>query len=133
MRKGTDTPPMPGTYDPLPVHLLAELVNIGYAKGKVEHWSVEKARLTLRRHQIQANATVRRAADKADEIEGTKIEGGPIGFLRQDAAQYIAQALSANDMGDLLFAVQGGVGELSNAELRRLGDHMARKLLEVPA
>jgi hypothetical protein len=134
MAKGKDTTPIPGSYDPLPAHLVTELVAIGFKAERVDSWSVEKARLTLRRYQIQTNATLRKADDKAEFIDnGVKLSQGPIGFLRADAAVWIHQAIEKNDPSDLLFAVQGGVGELSNDELRRLGDYMMRRLAEVAA
>jgi len=129
MAKGKDTTPIPGSYEPLPGHLVSELVAIGYRADRVDSWSVEKARLTLRRYQIHANATIRKADNTAEAIDGgAKLSQGPIGFLRRDAAVWIGQAIEKNSPDDLLFAVQGGVGELSNDELKRLGDFMIRKL-----
>ena len=126
----SSTPPMPGTYDPLPEHLVSELVAIGYREESVRHWSVEHARLVLRRYQIQANATIRKADVKAEQIDGAvKLTQGPIGFLRRDAAGWVGQALEANNFSDLLFAVQGAVAELTNDELKALGGYMSRKLL----
>lgn len=132
MAKGNGTIPLAGTYEPLHCGLVAELAAIGYAADKIRHWPESKARLALRRYQIQANATIRRANNAAEAVDGPRLTHGPIGFLRAQAVAYILAALAANDMGDLLFAVQAAVAELSNDELKRLGDFMAGKLVEVP-
>jgi hypothetical protein len=133
MAKGKDTAPIPGSYEPLPPHLVNELTAIGYKAEAVDSWSIEKARLTLRRYSIQANATIRRANNSAEAVDGPKLIGGPLGVLRQDAANYCSQALAAGDAADLLFSVQGAVGELSDDELKRLAAYMVTKLAGAPA
>lgn len=125
------TIPMPGTYDPLPAHLVSELVTIGYREESVRHWSIEKARVTLKEYKTQADVALLRADLRAGEIDGAvKPAGGwPLTLMRQAAAVWVGQALAANNVDDLVFAVQGAVAELTNDELRALGGYMSRKLL----
>lgn len=132
MSRSKGTLPLPGTYDPLPGHLVAELVVLGYKAESIDHWTVEKARLVLRRYSIQANATIRRAHRTGESIEGVVLMGGPIGVLRADAAREIRRALDTDDLFDLLFAVQGGIGELADCELTRFATLVEKKLLGEP-
>lgn len=138
MSRSKGTLPLPGTYDPLPGHLVSELVALGYKAESVDHWTVEKARLVLRRYSIQANAAVRRAKRTGEAIDAEQaaaaavIPGGPIGVLRLDAAREIRRSLDQDDLGDLLFAVQGGIGELADCELTRFAALIEKKLLGEP-
>lgn len=131
MRKGSHTAPLPGTYDPLPAHLVAELVVIGFKAEAVEHWTIDKARVTLRSYKADADAAMLRADLKAGEIDGPRPIAGPLQLMRQAAAAWIGQSLTNHNADDLMFAVQGAVPELEADELKRLGEYMVRKLLGV--
>jgi NAD(P)-dependent dehydrogenase (short-subunit alcohol dehydrogenase family) len=99
----------------------------GYKAAAVRKWTREKALVALdarrREEAIARRRALKRAEEEGRESEAAPARGQPLGFIRLEAAKYLEQPMSIDDLSQ---AVAYSVCHLTDAEVKRLAGYLIR-------